>query len=121
MRDWKPLLALVVVSALLLFIVPWWVALGAFVGGYIALGRATLLIAIANVRDVTSLDTARARAVYLTSITGDWSKIETNELKVANANIWAEKGDSGKFKRELATVILTEKGKREGFSDYFPD
>jgi hypothetical protein len=39
MRDAKLLVGLIVCSGLLLLVVPWWMAVGAFVVGYIVLGH----------------------------------------------------------------------------------
>ena len=120
MRDLKPLLALVVVSGLLLFIVPWWVALGAFIGGYIALGKITFMHVIADIQEVTGLDYFRAVAIYEASLNGDWSKISTADLQVKKTPHSRKKGERVRTKRQVATLILMEKSRREVTDDLEP-
>jgi hypothetical protein len=130
MRDVKPFLALVVVCGLLLLVVPWWIALGVFVVGYIALGHLTYQWAIVAIREVTGLDFYRANAVYKAALSGDWSKIPTNELRTPkiptnelrtpvplDRQLALLKGPQAKFKRQLIALIIMERNRRY-WADY---
>jgi tRNA A37 threonylcarbamoyltransferase TsaD len=113
MRDAKSFLALVVASGLLLLVAPWWVALVAFVVGYVVLGHITYINVIDVIQEVTGLDYFRANKIYKATLTGNWSEISDHELRVPTPQDPKKAFKYSKLKTQIITLIILERSRRE--------
>jgi hypothetical protein len=75
-----------------------------------------------TVREITGLETERCKLIRSAALTGDWSKIATDELRVPvfaqeeehlEAKLCFGKGAKAKLKRKFITAILIERSKRK--------
>jgi hypothetical protein len=106
---------------------------GTFVVGYIVLGHITYLIAINDIREVTGLDHFRANKVYKAALTGNWSEISDDELRLPDRKkaaskdtlsgqyftgispdfLFPKRESKSKLKIQLIGVMIMERTRRE--------
>jgi len=102
-------LCLLVISAVSLLFVPWWVALLLFLVSYCVAGAITLKVAIGKVERCTGLSRERASLLYRAALTGNWSEISDEELQ----HIPKIPTFRSKLETQLATCMMAESVRRQ--------
>jgi hypothetical protein len=114
----------VIVCGLLWAIIPWWQVVAIYCVGhalFLWIGYTVYNRSINTVREITGLDFERAHDVYVATLTGDWSKIPTEELRTKPApedinlrvKAMLKKGRRAKLERQVKVAIIIERAKRE--------
>jgi hypothetical protein len=114
-QVWIPL---AIGCGLLGTVIPWWLSLLIFCIVYFLLNFLVFrwyMDSIIIVQEVTGLDLESSKDIYSATFTGDWSKIPTEHLRTPKPTGAPDlaKGGKAKFKRQLISLIIMERVRRE--------